>query len=81
MRSEGRHRANLIDRCWFIYLSLADAFSLPENFHVEFPGTVETTLVSGAPPLHYPRRQKFDTLPARRVCLWQAQVGRKPLQL
>ncbi len=48
MRSEGRHRAALLDRCWFIYLSLTDAFSLPENFHVEFPSTVESTLISGA---------------------------------
>ena len=54
MRSEGRHRADLLDRCWFIYLSLTDAFSLPENFHVEFPGTVETTLVSDALHLTVP---------------------------
>ncbi len=40
MRSEGRHRAALIDRCWSIYLWLARAFILPENFHVEFPVAV-----------------------------------------
>jgi hypothetical protein len=48
MPFEGRQRAAVLDRCWSIYLSIARAFSLPENFHVEFPITVESALVTGA---------------------------------
>jgi hypothetical protein len=40
MRFEGRQRADLIDRCWSIYLCLTEAFALPDNFHLEFPGPV-----------------------------------------
>ena len=47
MRSEGRHRAALINRCWSIYLWLTDAFILPENFHVEFPVATESALITG----------------------------------
>jgi hypothetical protein len=47
MPSESRHRANLVDRCWSIYLCLSDAFTLPENFHVEFPVAVENALITG----------------------------------
>jgi len=47
MRSEGRHRAALIDRCWSIYLSLTGAFTLPEDFHVEFPVAAESALITG----------------------------------
>ena len=38
-------RAALIDRCWFIYLSLTGAFTLPEDFHVEFPVAAPLTWV------------------------------------
>ena len=48
MRSEGRYRAELLDRCWSIYLSLTRAFILSENFHVEFPVEVESALIAGA---------------------------------
>ena len=48
MPFEGRQRAALLDRCWSIYLSLTNAFNVPESFHVEFPVSVETVLVSGA---------------------------------
>lgn len=48
MRFEGRVRADLIDRCWSIYVCLTEAFALPDNFHLEFPGAVETALVTGA---------------------------------
>lgn len=48
MRFEGRQRADLIDRCWSIYLCLTEAFTLPDNFHLEFPGAVETALATGA---------------------------------
>jgi len=48
MRSEGRYRAEILDRCWSIYLSLTRAFVLSENFHVEFPVGVETALITGA---------------------------------
>lgn len=47
MRSEGRHRAALIDRCWSVYLWLTRAFILPENFHVEFPVAAESALITG----------------------------------
>jgi len=47
MRSEGRHRAALIDRCWSIYLGLTRTFILPENFHVEFPVAAESALITG----------------------------------
>jgi hypothetical protein len=46
MRFEGRHRAELLNRCWSIYLWLTRAFILPERFHVEFPVTVETALIT-----------------------------------
>ena len=48
MPFEGRQRAAVLDRCWSIYLSLTRAFALAEDFHVQFPGTVESALVSGA---------------------------------
>jgi len=48
MRFEGRVRADLIDRCWSIYLCLTDAFTLPDNFHLEYPAAVETALIAGA---------------------------------
>lgn len=48
MPFEGRQRAALFDRCWSIYLSLTNAFNVPESFHVEFPVVVESALVSGA---------------------------------
>ena len=48
MPFEVRQRAALLDRCWTIYLSLTSAFTVPENFHVEFPVVVESALVSGA---------------------------------
>lgn len=47
MRSEGRHRAALIDHCWSIYLSLTGAFTLPEDFHIEFPVAAESALITG----------------------------------
>ena len=47
MPSESRQRADLIDRCWSIYLCLIDTFTLPDNFHVEFPVTVENALITG----------------------------------
>jgi hypothetical protein len=48
MRFEGRQRADLLDRCWSIYLWLTDSFTLPDNFHLEFPVAVETALITGA---------------------------------
>lgn len=48
MPFEGRQRAAVLDRSWSIYLSLTRAFTLPEEFHVQFPVTVESALVSGA---------------------------------
>jgi hypothetical protein len=48
MRFEGRQRADLIDRCWSIYLYLTEAFTLPDNFHSEFPGAVDIALITGA---------------------------------
>jgi hypothetical protein len=48
MPVEGRQRAAVLNRCWSIYLSLTRAFVLPEEFHVQFPVSVETALVSGA---------------------------------
>ena len=47
MPFEGRQRAAVIDRCWSTYVSLNDAFEAPENFHLEFPGIVESALLSG----------------------------------
>ena len=47
MRFEGRQRAAVLDRCWSIHLSITRAFILPEDFHVEFPVTVESALVTG----------------------------------
>jgi len=48
MRFEGRHQAQIIDRCWSVYLWLVQAFILPESFHVEFPAAAESALVSDA---------------------------------
>ena len=48
MPFEGRQRAAVLDRCWSIYLSLTQAIILPQEFHVEFPASVESALVSGA---------------------------------
>lgn len=56
MRFEGRQRADLIDRCWSIYLCLTDAFTLPDNFHLEFPSAVETALITGALHIAFPIR-------------------------
>ena len=47
MRSESLRRAQLLDRCWSIYLWLIDAFTLAETFHVEFPAAAEAALLSG----------------------------------
>ncbi len=47
MRFEGRRQAQLLDRCWSIYLWLTEAFTLPESFHVEFPAAVESALLTG----------------------------------
>jgi len=51
MRFEGRQRAQLLDRCWSIYLWLTQTFILPESFHVEFPAAVESAIISGV--LHF----------------------------
>jgi hypothetical protein len=40
MRFGGRQRADLIDPYWSIYLCLTEAFTLPDNFRLEFPGPV-----------------------------------------
>src|SRR5262245_47823543 len=48
MRFERRQRADLIDHCWSIYLCLTEAFTLSDNFHLEFPEAVETALITGA---------------------------------
>jgi len=48
MPFEGRQRAAALDRCWSIYLSLTRAFTLPEDFHIEFPNAAESVLFSGA---------------------------------
>ena len=56
MRFEGRQRADLIDRCWSIYLCLTEAFTLSDNFHLEFPGAVETALITGALHIAFPIR-------------------------
>ena len=56
MRFEGRLRADLIDRSWSIYLCLTDAFTLPDDFHLEFPGAVETALITGALHIALPIR-------------------------
>jgi len=47
MRFEGSQRAAVLNRCWSIYQSLTRSFTVPENFHVEFPITVESVLISG----------------------------------
>ncbi len=51
MRFESRQRAQLLDRCWSIYLWLTQTFILPESFHVEFPSAVESAIISGV--LHF----------------------------
>jgi hypothetical protein len=48
MRSESRRQAQLLDRCWSIYLWLTQAFILPESFHVEFPATAESALITSS---------------------------------
>lgn len=40
------HEAQILDRSWFIYSILTDAFSLTETFHLDFPSLVETTIIS-----------------------------------
>jgi len=47
MPFEGRQRAAVIERCWAIYVSLTDAFDVPETFHSEFADIVESALISG----------------------------------
>ena len=47
MPFESRQRAELVDRCWSIYLCLIDTFTLPDNFHVDFPVAVENALITG----------------------------------
>jgi hypothetical protein len=54
MPFEGRQRAAALDRCWSIYLSLTRAFTLPEDFHIEFPVAAESVLISGALQLTVP---------------------------
>lgn len=51
MRFEGRQRAQILDRCWSIYLWLTQTFILPESFHVDFPAVVESAIISGV--LHF----------------------------
>jgi len=47
MPGEGQERALLIDRCWSIYLLLTERFSVPSDFHEEFPVLVERATISG----------------------------------
>lgn len=54
MPFEGRQRTAVLDRTWSIYLSLTRAFTLSEEFHVQFPVTVESALVSSALQLTVP---------------------------
>lgn len=46
MPFEGRQRAAVLDRCWSIYLTIARAFNVPGDFHVDFPSTVESALIT-----------------------------------
>jgi hypothetical protein len=59
MRSEGRHRAALIDRCWSIYLWLTRDFNLPENFHIAFPVAAETALITGVLHISVPTTENL----------------------
>ncbi|MBI4489208.1 MAG: hypothetical protein HY694_08995 [Deltaproteobacteria bacterium] len=59
MRFEGRRRAQLLNRCWSIYLWLTQAFILPENFHVEFPATAESALITGALHVTVPMTERL----------------------
>ena len=51
MPFEGRQRAAVLDRCWSIYLTIARAFNVPDDFHVDFPSTVESALITDT--LHF----------------------------
>jgi hypothetical protein len=76
MRSEGRHRAAVIDRCWSIYLCLSHAFSLPENFHVEFPVATESALTTGVLHVSVPMSETL-TLSLRE----EYALGRQGLEI
>ena len=47
MPFEGRQRAAILNRCWSIYSALTRTFNISESFHVEFPVTAESALMSG----------------------------------
>ena len=76
MRSEGRLRAALIDRCWSIYLWLSHAFNLPENFHVEFPVATESALITGVLHVSVPMSENL-TLSLRE----EYGLGRQGLEI
>lgn len=59
MRFEDRQRAQLLDRCWSVYLWLTQAFILPESFHVEFPATAESALITGTLHVTIPMTEKL----------------------
>ncbi len=54
MPFESRRRAQLLDRCWSIYLWLTDVFILPDSFHSEFPVAAESVLIAGTLHLTIP---------------------------
>jgi hypothetical protein len=42
------HQRYLIaDRCWLIYDFIANTFSVPDSFHLEFPEIAEIAVASG----------------------------------
>ena len=59
MRSESRRRAQLLDRCWSVYLWLTSVFTLPEAFHVEFPAAAEAVLMTSALHVVVPLTNQF----------------------
>ena len=73
MRFEGRRRAQLLDRCWSIYLWLTHDFPLPEHFHVEFPAAAESTLVAETLHLTVPISETL-TLSLREEYKFERQV-------
>lgn len=59
MPIEGHLRAQLLDRCWSIYLWLTQAFALPESFHAGFPAMAESALITSALHVTVPISEKL----------------------
>jgi len=72
MPFEGRQRAQLLDRCWSIYLWLSQAFILPASFPVEFPAAAGSALITSTLHVTVPISEKL-TLSLREEYIFSRQ--------